>query len=337
MFLTKGLAGDKIEENQAVQVNDLKIFLTDGSGTIYEAKDATGATEAPTYFTEADLPQEGEVLQFHYVDPNCSKVIAVANLGGDITLAEVEALELNIDEQQDATALALYAESTLTESAGQHNDVNADGTTYLSPVYTANLTLKPRVARFEVDGFVVEFNEDPIFNEVKISQIAFQNYYSTVNFVTEEVGDVLVNHIENFQDQASVYTWLDTPVEGDQPWYRDYFDLTFTPSDNVKDTPDNLAYHIFACEETPVMVIKLLADGQPAFLYTKGFFQGEGDQKTEITAFEAGKIYRMSAAGSVENDGSILIPEDKIDPMDRCLEITVEVVDWVVELVYPEF
>ena len=29
--------------------------------------------------------------------------------------------------------------------------------------------------------------------------------------------------------------------------------------------------------------------------------------------------------------------EDDIDPMDRCLEITVDVVDWAVELVYPEF
>ena len=53
--------------------------------------------------------------------------------------------------------------------------------------------------------------------------------------------------------------------------------------------------------------------------------------------FEEGKIYRMSAKGEVEKDGSIPIDEDDIDPMDRCLEITVDVVDWAVELVYPEF
>ena len=56
-----------------------------------------------------------------------------------------------------------------------------------------------------------------------------------------------------------------------------------------------------------------------------------------MTQFEEGKIYRMSARGEVENDGSIPIDEDDIDPMDRCLEITVDVVDWAVELVYPEF
>ena len=82
------------------------------------------------------------------------------------------------------------------------------------------------------------------------------------------------------------------------------------------------------------MVIKLLADGQPAYLYSKGFYKTDG---TEVTEFEEGKIYRMSAKGEVEMDGSIPIDEDDIDPMDRCLEITVDVVDWAVELVYPEF
>ena len=56
-----------------------------------------------------------------------------------------------------------------------------------------------------------------------------------------------------------------------------------------------------------------------------------------MTEFEEGKIYRMNAAGDALGDGSIPIDEDDIDPMDRCLEITVDVVDWAVELVYPEF
>ena len=56
-----------------------------------------------------------------------------------------------------------------------------------------------------------------------------------------------------------------------------------------------------------------------------------------VEEFKEGYIYRMSAAGEVENDGSIPINEDDIDPMDRCLEITVDVVKWAVELVYPEF
>ena len=87
-------------------------------------------------------------------------------------------------------------------------------------------------------------------------------------------------------------------------------------------------------------VITLLVDGLPAYLYSKGLYSSEklsGGSPAPITSFEEGKIYRMSAKGEVEKDGSIPIDEDDIDPMDRCLEITVDVVDWAIELVYPEF
>ena len=98
---------------------------------------------------------------------------------------------------------------------------------------------------------------------------------------------------------------------------------------------------MFSCTTAPVFVIKLLADNQPAYLYSKGFYSSteKNDDGTakKIENFEEGKIYRMSAAGEVANDGSIPIDDDDIDPMDRCLEITVDVVDWVVDLVYPEF
>ena len=45
----------------------------------------------------------------------------------------------------------------------------------------------------------------------------------------------------------------------------------------------------------------------------------------------------MSAAGDVLGDGNLPFDEDDIDPLDRCLDITVKVIDWAVELVYPEF
>lgn len=333
VLISKGLAGDKINAGDAVQVNDFKVFLTDAAGNEYTAKVADGSADAQSYWTVEGLPQAKEA-KFHYVDPNCTKVVAVANLGKDLTFAEYKALaNLQIDAQQDQKTLVLYDEADLVKAEGQHNDVNVDGTTYVSDVYKAELVLTPRVSRFEVDGFVVKFNDEPKYKEIKISQLAFQNYYPETNVVTGTEAGELVNHIEDLAKQADVYTWLDTP-EDPQPWYRDYFDLTITPEDNAADTPDPLAYHIFSCTETPVLVIKLLADGQPAYLYSKGFFKAD---KTQVTEFEEGKIYRMSAAGDVLGDGSIPIDEDDIDPMDRCLEITVDVVDWAVELVYPEF
>ena len=340
IVLTKGEAGNKIESGDAVFVKDFQVFLTDGSGNSYEAKVADGSKDAETYWDSEDLSSAALEASFHYVDPNCTKVVAVANVGKKLTFAEYQALSaLEIGTQQKQDALMLFDVKDLSPAGKQHNDENVDGTTYVSDVYEAALVLTPRVSRFEVDGFTVKFNADPKYNEIRVTQLAFQNYYPATSLVTGEESGALVNHIANLADQAEVYAWLDDP-EKPAEWYRDYFDITLTPPTsadpyaNVKDTPKPLAYHAFSCDETPVLVIKLLADNQPAYLYSKGFYAANG---TPVTEFEEGKIYRMSAKGEVENDGSIAIDEDDIDPMDRCLEITVDVVDWVVELVYPEF
>lgn len=337
--ITKGLAGDKISQGDAVQVNDFKVFLTDAAGKVeFEAKVADGSAAAQTYWDENDLKAGSLAAQFHYVDPNCTKVIAIANVGKDITFDEFLALEaLKVEAQQDQKTLVLYDEETLQAAGTQHNDLNVDGTTYVADVYKADLVLTPRVSRFEVDGFTVKFDgEKPKYQEIKISQLAFQNYYPLTSATTGAESGELVNHIADLTKQAEVYAWLDDPAKP-EVWYRDYFDITITPAAPTADTPNELAYHMFSCNETPVLVIKLLADGQPAYLYSKGFFKMEGENAVEVTEFEEGKIYRMSAAGEVLGDGSIPIDEDDIDPMDRCLEITVDVIDWAVELVFPEF
>ena len=333
--LTKGLAGPKIESGDAVVLNDFKIFLTDGSGNEYTAKVADGSAAAKTYWNAVDLASGAIEASFHYVDPNCTKVIAVGNLGDDLTFAEYKALSsLKIDDQQEQDKLVLFDVKDLVKASGQHSDTNVNGTTYVSDVYEADLVLTPRISRFEVDGFTGKCNSEPKYQSINVTQLAFQNYYPETSVATGAESGELVNHIANLADQSEVYTWLDTPAAGTTPWYRDYFDITLTPAAATKDTPQPLAYHMFSSTETPVMVIKLLADGQPAYLYSKGFYKADG---TQVTEFEEGKIYRMSAMGEVEKDGSIPIDEDDIDPMDRCLEITVDVVDWAVELVYPEF
>ena len=348
--LTKGLAGNKIENGQAVLVKDFKVFLTDAAGNEYTAKTSNGAQDAPSYWTTEDLSTGSLSAAFHYVDPNCTRVVAVANIGKDLTFAEYKALaNLKVADQQKQDALILYAAEDLKATTRQHNDENDNGTTYVADVYEAKLTLTPRISRFEVDGFSVIFNgTDPLFDEINFTQLAIQNYYPETSIVTGAETGTPVLHMADLSQQAAVYTWLDDPAKP-SIWYRDYFDVTVTPADPAADIYDltdptvrtPLAYHVFAGDEVPVFVIKLIADGQPAYIYTKNIYVADDDADASndvlLESLEEGKIYRMSAKGDVEGDGSIPIPEDKIDPMDRCLEITVEVIDWTVELVYPEF
>lgn len=349
--VTRGLAGEKITAKQAVVVNDLKIFLTDAGGNVYHAKVADGSTDAQTYWTSADLANGALAAEFHYVDHGCTKVVAVANLGKDMDYSEFlrQMDNLEIGNEQDAKDLSLYAEATLTKTGDQHSDENADGTTYVADLYKAELTLKPRISRFEVDGFSVKFNDTPTHGVIKITDLLFQHYAAQTSLATGTETDVHVKHINDLDIQSEVYNWFNNTNKS-KGWYWDAFETPLeikaadAKSENqmtvAVDTPDNLAYHFFSGSIIPTFVIKMIVDDYPAYIYSKGFYSATektNGQPTEITQFEEGKIYRMSAKGVDEGDGSIPIDEDDIDPMDRCIEISVDVVDWVVDLVYPEF
>ena len=346
VIFTKALAGDPVANNQKITVKNFQVFLTDANGNEYTAKTANGSTAAKSYWNTDELAAGLPVdASFHYVDPNCTKIVAVANLGEQY--ASYAALKaaladepLAIAGQQDQDELALYAESADFVPTTAHNDPAADGTVYMQDAYKVELTLKPRISRFEVDGFSV-IPEDPAapkYDEIKITQLAFQNYHPTVNLFTGVEGGDLVTPITDFSNQAAVYSWLDTPWTG-APWYRDAFEVTLTGANEyVQDLPvdGKLAYHTFSCEEVPVFVIKLEVDDQPAYLYTKNL--KNADTGAPIQTLEEGKIYRMSGEGEIPgNKGTIEIPEEKIDPMDRCLDIQVKVASWEVVLVQPEF
>lgn len=345
-IMTKGPAGDAIAAGDAVQVSNLKIFLTDGAySPAYSAQDTDG-NPAKTYFTAEDISNGilDETLRFHFVDHKCNKIVVVAN-AGDISIADVKALTTPIAEQQDQKTLILLAESGLTPTGEQHIDAETGKHT---DVYEAALTLKPTISRFEVDGFRVNWTPDnpdtpevegPKFNTIEVTDIAFQNYFPHLGVsVTEGLvgagAGTIVHHVapENLDSEADVYAWLNTTSTG--LWYRDSFEgLEMTPANPAVDLTGNLAYHFYVGKAVPTMVIKLLADGTPAYIYAEEFVTAGGQSITELVP---GTIYRMSAEGNVNSDGAVLIPDD-LDPMQRCLDITIDVIEWTVELVTPQF
>ena len=349
VIMTKGLAGDKIKAGDAVMVNNFKIILTDASySQEYTAKaDAAGATDATFYFTDETFAAGPKEYNFHYVDHKVTKVIAVANMG-DVTLQDIKNFTEEIADQQDQKNLVLWADAAL-EATGETHTV--EGTDKYTEVYEASVSLKPAISRFEVDGFVINFGTTPKFNKIEVTEIAFDHYYPTMAFSTADGMFKAVatgTHVKNptdYASQADVFGWLNnTATIG---WYVDRFTGTDIPTmvpddsatenvfENRADTPDALAYHFFAGDVVPTMVIKLLADGNPAYVYTSDFISKQTN--TAITEIKGGVIYRMSAAGEIDQTGgSVPIPDD-LDPIQRCLDIIVDVEDWVVELVTPEF
>lgn len=330
-IMTKGVSTGKV--SGAVTVNNLKIFLVDEHGNSYQAKNIDG-TDADTYI---DLSSETikEKYDFHYVDPAVTKVAIIANAGEKNWSDVKDGYGLEIGGQQNPGNLVLYGIDNQLESKGNKDHSNGDVTV----LYEARVTLSPTVSRFEVDGFRIRFNDPSEFQNVKVTQLAFQNYYPASDAVSGTASGTLVNHINNLSNESNVFDWFnDVPTE--MPWYRNVFDLSLTPSSPVgKVGNTGLSYHFFAGNQVPVMVIDMLVNGRPAYVYSRSINVINNGVPSPLTELEAGKVYRMSAAGAVDNEpnGYIEIPEDVITPANHCIDIKVDVVNWVVTLVQPNF
>lgn len=362
LFLTKS-AGDMIPDQTPVQLNEVRLYLTDGTTIYKDAKDINGNVLGDEAYT-LNATQAQAPVQFHFVNPAVNKVVALANLTAEqyATITDynsIKALKLNIADQQNPASLAMYAEGAL-ESAGQQHIPEGDShDNTITDLYKAQLKLVPRVARFELDGFAMYFYADAAkarYNKIEISQVAMNNYYPTValwNGVEE--GTIVDCKAEN---QASAIGYLTGNVNsGAASWYYDIFatPITFVrPASMTADTwvevetESDHYYHIFACTADsesagyPELMFQLATTDvnnavSATYIYTKNFKDANNNI---IKNFEDGKIYRMKFAGSVESDsgdGDIPIHEDDIEQLGRCLDITVSVEDWNIVLVTPEF
>lgn len=346
LIMTKGEAGSKISHGAAVVVNDFQVFLTDESYTHNYTDGVKGDNSAaPKFYWSKDDLGTGftSIAQnYHYVSHHCTRIVAVANAGKQLTLDEAIALGTTIDLQQNQDNLLLFANATLSRHA--EGKMHEDDGKY-AEVYVANPVLSPTVARFEVDGFVMNFNGDK-YTKAKVLDIAFQDYLPSMKFA-KATGN-RIRPIENLDLDAEVYSWFNSDDTANYGWFRDSFTDVILEKPATADASNRYiakvdinpkAYHFFAPAHVPDMIINLALDGAagtniPAYLWTATFIDGNGDALEGILP---GKIYRMSAAGETLGDGSIPFEEDDLNAVERCLEVTVDVADWEVILITPEF
>ena len=133
MILTKSESAT-IAKGTKVNLKDFKIFLTDNNySKVYNAFNTDGTTAAKTYFTatEYDITAADAKASFHFVDPACTRVVVVANMG-DIAWDKIDD-NILIGAQQNASELALYGYSDLVSAGSFHNE-KMDNVTYQLPV-----------------------------------------------------------------------------------------------------------------------------------------------------------------------------------------------------------
>lgn len=328
---TKATTDQIIGENDAVNLKSFQVFFADASGNIYHAKEADNSTMANEYFTAADLDKN---LIFHFLDPKVTQVVVVGNLDKNTTATKISDLEqtLAIADQQDkneaASELTLYAQQALTLKTPFTEHQGTTEYPHKVDIYEAEVTLVPRVARIEIVGYECTFSEDPLYDNVSIDQVAIDGYNSTASLADGE-GATLVNEV-NPANQVDLFNYFKANADATTPaWWFDETAIVLTPEVN-KATSPYLAYHVFP-EAVPELLIDVTTteDGvaMPAYLYTQGFATTDGATVADVTKLEAGKVYRLT----------LKFKDTDLTQQDKCVEVTVQVVNWAVQTVYPIF
>ncbi len=347
---TKAVTDKFLTANDQVVLKSFKIFLTDGTNLVTTLPDAPEAQQF-YYSASSETPLPGNAV-IHYVPAAVSKVVIVGNVAETwgntfTTYAQLKAAALDINAQQKYDNLTLYGESGLTPAGEVHNHSN--NTTY--NLYEANVSVAPLIARFEMDGFAVRFSKDkPKYDKIAVKQIALNNYY-TATTLNPLAPSAPIDRVGTVNDVNAFKFFANNLTVTENNWYYDALAtdevvLTKPAAADaqgnfiaVDDMASKKAYHFFPGSEIPVFFIELdvYAAGTdtptPSYLYSKSFKTSAGGE----VEFKPGYVYRMNFQGDATGDGDLPFDEDDINELDRCLDITVEVVRWSVVTIFPEF
>ena len=336
---TKATTNQIIGANDAVNLKSFQVFFADATGTIYHAKEADNSTMANEYFTAADLDKN---LIFHFLDPKVTQVVVVGNLPENTTAKTIFDLEqtLAIADQQDrheaASELTLYAQKALTLKTPFTEHKGTTDYPHKVDIYEAEVTLLPRVARIEIVGYECNFSDPALYDQVTIDQIAIDGYNSTASLATG-AGATLVNAV-NPANQVDLFNYFKANADATTPaWWFDETAINLTPEAETAAAP-LLAYHVFPSAVPELLIdittTKVTGEGEeaveiemPAYLYTDGFATSADAITPNLTGLDAGKVYRLTLA----------FDDTDLTQQDKCVEVKVQVVNWVVVPVYPIF
>ena len=302
-----------------VQLNDCQVFFVGADGSLYTGKNSDGTADATQYFTSAP----SEKLAFHFLPAAVQKVVVVGNYGSEINpvnLNAIKAIATEAAAQQLDENLLVYGEAELVAL----NDGKDHGNTY-----KAEVSVKPLVSRIEIGGFVCEFSETPIYEQIDITMVALNNYYNNAT-----IAGTVSNYLSTAITSSSVYPFFnDTTAPAYSKDVVSGVSLTpAAPSVDFNKEDQYIVYHTFA-GDIPQLVVRVAGWNNgveaPLFLATSAFYDGT----TKIESFEAGKVYRMKFNG----ENRFAFDDTDLNQPEKCVDVTIEPAEWVIVNVTPEF
>ena len=362
--LTKLPSTDYISNNTAVTLNSFQVFFSDGSN-LYQAYESDGTAVADTYFDSAsdDLTT---MKQFHFLPHAVNEVLVIGNFDEITNLGAADETgkypltrqqlreqinQLEIDTQQNPKDMKLFGVDQSLEASGKHetgDDVN--------PVYLAKVELKPTVARFEITGFNYDLDPETAarkYTSLSIKQLTVRSYFEKATAAVSGESALTVTGFQNDAYNENTYPITDgnanayfNAVNG-RGWFADAPNITFedakdtwskgnlTPTTDAPYTAVSeesvlFSYHLFP-GQVPQFLVRL--EAQPVSGATEHLYLMTNSLRKSATEILLpqdilpGNIYRMAFTFS---DGSFEQPE-------KCIELTVSVAKWQVNILTPEF
>lgn len=326
--------GTKIQNETKVALNDYYVVFTDGTN-LYGGYDLTpegGKTEAAKYYEAAGNMSK----TFHFVNGAANQAIVIGNVGGMegalyeqlegcSTLAALKALVCQMGEEQDEKDLTLYGTGNFVKKG------SADDAQHTN-VYTAAINVKPLIARIEVTGFKyakVDPQTDTKYSKIVLNKIAIDKYYPAVKLDGTYDGNLSFYNVPATGNSQNFFESL-TPG-----WTNDGFtsvelmpDTDKTAAYILGEGKDAYVYHVAAGATIPYILLQMqgvsaAGDNIPLHIVARGLLK----DGTPVNELEAGKVYRLS----FEFD------DNDLSQPAKCVEVTVTVADWVVEVVTPQF
>lgn len=320
--------GDAMPGGSRVELTNFKVFFVNSANEAVTVPQFNNEDQKVFFSSEDDDwgTATGNKLTYHFLPATTAKVVVVGNIG-DETYDNVKTKVCDVQNDADGAhpSYPLYGESGLTKG-GAADDKGHNN------VYTATVTLEPRVSRFEIYGFEYTGTK---YTSVELDKIALNHYYTKYNFVTkapQEEG-------ECFEDLTPTNAW-DWIAGRTAPW-ADALTLTLNanekkfvdgtvisdPAEDGEEATDIITYglaHVANAENNPELLLALIGkkDGAETPLYLRGQFTGSA-----AGAFASGKIYRVLYS----------FTDADFDEPERCVELTVTVANWTVVAVTPEF
>lgn len=329
-------AGNSGETAVTCEATELSILFANDGGTILKVMDLVAAEDdkkdhvAGTAEYVPGKAAEADTYLWHNVPAAVTQVAVVRCEASDITITpgtttldQVEELAVNEEKNlnRPITEVVLYDESRLGEKGQLCKDV--DGTEFY--VYPASLTVKPKFARFEL-------------TQISCTDLGDKNC-DTGEDAAATVGLdwITVNSLTWSSNKASYK--IDPAVVGTM--YGSYVPEGENATDKVLNANDANTAEVWSWNVKESSFVSMLLDctvgayayqvaSDSAELYVNGLAANSGATTGDSASMDwkEGNIYRV-ALDFTESDLS--------GQEGLCVKVSVTIVDWKVNNVYPVF